>query len=251
MTKKRVWKFALPGVIVIKLIVIIVLLNASFREPENVVYEKAKFNGMEIPDSLTFAGEPVHLSYFDVRENLERELLINAYFHSQTIRFIKLAPRYFSVIEPILEEKEVPGDFKYLAVAESSLDPRAVSPAQAVGLWQFLKTTAREYRLEVNNEVDERYHVEKSTYAACDYLKSAYEKFGSWALVAAAYNAGRSFTVSQVERQKTNNYFDLLLGEETERYVFRILALKLVLENPEKYGFEIPEEKKYPVIPTR
>ncbi len=208
------------------------------------------FRGIAVPDSLTFAGEVVPLHYFDVRESLERELLVNGYFHSQTIRLIKMVPRYFSVIEPILKEKGLHDDFKYLAVAESNLDPTAISPAGAVGLWQFLRSTAREYGLEVTPEVDERYHIEKSTVAACDYLQSAYEKFGSWSLAAAAYNAGRTFVVKQTERQKNNHYFDMLLGKETERYLFRILALKLVLENPEKYGFFIPENEKYPIIPT-
>ncbi|NQU86841.1 MAG: transglycosylase SLT domain-containing protein [Mariniphaga sp.] len=252
MSKKRIWKIVLPGIIIIKIIVIIGLLNAAFKEPEvKIIKEAAIYKGMILPDSLTFAGERVPLENFDIRESLERELLVNSYFHSQTIRFIKLAPRYFSIIEPILKEKGIPDDFKYLAVAESNLDPKAVSPASAVGMWQFLKVTAREYGLEVASEVDERYHLEKSTYAACDYLKSAYDKFGSWALVSAAYNAGRTFTVRQITRQKTNNYFDMLLGEETARYVFRILALKMVLENPEDYGFDIPNDQKYPIIPTQ
>jgi hypothetical protein len=210
-----------------------------------------KFKTVEIPDSITFAGEEVPLNFFDVRENLDRELLVNSYFHSQTIRFIKLAPRYFSIIEPILKEKGIPDDFKYLAVAESNLNPKAVSPAKAVGMWQFMKPTALEYGLEVSQEIDERYHVEKSTYAACDYLKSAYEKFGSWTLVAAAYNSGRTYTVNQMNRQKSNNYYDLLLGDETERYVFRILALKMVLEHPENYRFKVPENEKYPIIKTQ
>ena len=252
MLKRKVWKIVLPGVIAIKIFVIISLLNASFKKPESIIVEgMVRYKSIPIPDTLFFAGEKVPLEYFDVRENLERELLVNSYFHSQTIRLIKLAPRYFSVIEPILKEKGIPDDFKYLAVAESNLDPRAVSPAQAVGLWQFLRTTGREYGLEITDEVDERYHVEKSTYAACEYLNSAYEKFENWALVAAAYNSGRSFTIRQMERQKNNNYYDMLLGEETERYVFRILALKMVLEKPEEFGFEIPENEKYPVINTR
>jgi hypothetical protein len=204
-----------------------------------------------MPDTLSFAGERVPLEYFDVRENLERELLSNAFFHSQTIRFIKLAPRYFSMIEPILKAQGIPDDFKYLAVAESNLDPRSVSPAKAVGMWQFMEGTAKEYGLEINSEVDERYHVEKSTQAACLYLKSAYEKFRSWTLVASAYNSGRSYTLKQMENQKSGSYYDLLLGEETERYVFRILALKLVLEHPETYGFSIPDDQKYPLIPVK
>jgi len=251
MQKKRFWNIVLPVMILVIVLIFSFQHIARTEEPEKEgIPASSVYTGVALPDSLTFAGEVVPLHYFDIRESLERELLVNGYFHSQTIRLIKMAPRYFSVIEPILKEKELHDDFKYLAVAESNLDPTAISPAGAVGLWQFMKSTAREYGLEVTSEVDERYHVEKSTYAACDYLQSAYEKFGSWSLAAAAFNAGRSFIVKQAERQKYNNYFDMLLGEETERYLFRILALKLVLENPENYGFIIPEEEKYPIIPT-
>lgn len=251
MQKKRVWNIVLPATAVVIVLIFSFQYIARTEEPEKgITLSSYVYKGVSLPDSLTFAGEVVPLHYFDIRENLERELLVNGYFHSQTIRLIKMAPRYFSVIEPILKEKGLHDDFKYLAVAESNLDPKAISPAGAVGMWQFLRSTAREYGLEVTPEVDERYHVEKSTVAACDYMKSAYEKFGSWSLAAAAYNAGRTFVVKQTERQKNNNYFDMLLGEETERYLFRILALKLVLENPEEYGFFIPEEEKYPIIPT-
>lgn len=251
MSKNRLWTFILSGIIILVVVVIFSFQEVSPGQPEKENVNPEIMNrGVVIPDTLTFAGEKVPLEYFDVRESLERELLVNSYFHSQTIRFIKLAPRYFAVIEPILKEKGIPDDFKYMAVAESSLDPRSESPSNAIGMWQFLKGTARDYGLEVNNEVDERYNIEKSTYAACDYLKDAYTKFGSWALVAAAYNGGQNFVIDQIKKQKSSNYYDLLLGEETERYVFRILALKLVLEHPENYGFNIPEDKKYPVIPT-
>jgi membrane-bound lytic murein transglycosylase D len=252
MSKQRIGFIAISGMVLLTIVVIFSFQDATVKEPgDKFSVNESKFKGVEIPDFLNFAGESVPLQFFDIRESLERELLVNSYFHSQTIRFIKLAPRYFSIIEPILKEKGVPEDFKYLSVAEGNLDPKSVSPAGAVGMWQFLKVTALEYGLEVNNEVDERYNIEKSTYAACDYLKSAYFKFGSWTLVAASYNSGRVNTIRQTERQKTKNYFDLLLGEETERYVFRILALKMVLEHPEKYGFDIPDEKKYPIIPTK
>jgi hypothetical protein len=209
------------------------------------------FTTVEIPDSVSFAGEPMPVDRFDVKEALDKELLSNAYFHSQTLRYMKLAPRYFSIIEPILKEKGIHEDFKYLAVAESGLDPRAVSPARAVGFWQFLTGTARDYGLEVNNEIDERYHIEKATYAACDYLQSSYKKFGSWALVAASYNRGVTGIKRQLERQKTNDYYDLLITTETARYVYRIVALKLIMENPERYNFNVSEEDKYPIIPTK
>lgn len=209
------------------------------------------FTSVELPNKLTFAGEKVPLEYFDVRENLDRELLSTVYFHSQTIRYIKNAPRYFSIIEPILKSHGIPEDFKYLAVAESGFDPRAVSPSKAVGLWQILEASAKENGLEINAEVDERYHIEKSTEAACRILKSAYDRFGSWSLVAAAYNGGRTRVVSQMNNQKVRSYYDLLFVEETTRYVFRILSFKLVMEDPEKYGFSVEKDQFYPIIETK
>lgn len=252
MRRKKWWRIVLPGVIIAKVIFILSLLNASFKNDETAPQiVEHYYKSVEIPDTLYFAGEEIPIRRFDVRESLDRELLVNSYFHSQTIRFIKLVPRYFPIIEPILKEKGIPDDFKYLAVAESNLDPKAVSPAGAVGFWQFMRGTAGDYGLEVNNEVDERYHVEKATRAACDYLLDSYRKNGTWTLVAAAYNSGNNYVATQMERQKSRNYFDLLLGEETDRYMYRIIALKLVLENPEKYGFRILESEKYPLIETR
>jgi hypothetical protein len=210
-----------------------------------------KFTSDKIPGTLTFAGEEMPLDRFDVREALDRELLSNAYFHSQTIRYIKLAPRYFPVIERILKEKGIPDDFKYLALAESGLNPRAVSPAGAVGFWQFLEGTAKDFGLEVNKEVDERYHVEKSTYAFCSYIRQSYSKYGNWTIAAASYNGGIARMQRQMERQKMEDYYSLLFVDETQRYVFRIAALKLILENPEQYNFVVGESEKYPVIKTR
>jgi hypothetical protein len=204
-----------------------------------------------MPDSITFMGDPVPLQRFDVRENLERELIVNSYFHSQTIRWIKLAPRFFSIIDPILEEMGVNPDFRYLTVAESGLNPRAVSPAGAAGFWQFMRSAASDYGLEVSTEVDERYHIEKSTRAASRYLMNAFKKYGNWPLVAAAYNAGPAAVDRQLTRQKVSSYFDLLMSEETERYIYRVLAIKLILEDPETYGFRISEEEKYPLWKTR
>lgn len=244
-------KYFVYGFILMIIVILIGLFISSFDQ--DLIHQKLDkyyFSSVEIPDTLFFADERIPLEYFDVNESLDRELLVNAFFHSQTLRLIKLAPRYFSVIEPILKEKGIPDDFKYLAVAESNLDPKAVSPAGAVGLWQFLEGTAEEYGLEVNSEVDERYHIEKSTIAACDFLTESYEKYGSWAIVAASFNAGRNFIETQMKRQKEENYFDLLLGEETGRYLYRILALKQVMENPDFYGFMISESELYPIIPV-
>ncbi len=252
MKKKKWWKILLPVIIAAKVVVIVMILNSARGDDSKIVVEKElRVEAFELPNEVSFAGEPMPLDRFDVKEALDRELLSNAYFHSQTIRYIKLAPRYLSIIEPILKEEGIHNDFKYLALAESGFNPRAVSPARAVGFWQFLKGTATDYGLEVNSEVDERYHIEKATRAACAYLKDSYKKFGSWTLVAASYNRGMNGIRRQMESQKEDDYYDLLITTETARYVYRIVALKLILESPEKYNFYISEEEKYPVIPTK
>ena len=253
MENKMRGRIILSAIIAVQVFIIILVLISAKSDEENFDSNETKivYGTVVIPEKVEFAGEQLPVEKFYVKESLDRELLSNAYFHSQTIRLLKLAPRYFSVIEPILKEKGVPDDFKYLAVAESSFNPRAVSSANAVGLWQFLKTTAQQYGLIVNNEVDERYNVKKSTYAACDYLLNSYKKFGNWSMVAASYNAGLTGISRQVERQKTESYYDLLFGEETSRYVYRIIALKLIMENPAAYNFYVPDEEKYPIINTR
>ena len=225
--------------------------NSGTRHQQPDSADAHLYTPVEIPDELTFAGEKVPLEYFDVRENLDREMLSTVFFHSQTIRYMKNAPRYFSIIEPILKKNGIPEDFKYLCVAESGFDTRALSPAKAAGLWQLLESTAKENGLEINAEIDERYHIEKSTEVACKILKSAYDKFGSWSLVAASYNGGRAGLARKMTSQKVSNYYDLLFVEETTRYVFRILSYKLVMENPEKYGFSINKDDYYQVIPTK
>lgn len=209
------------------------------------------FTPVELPEKLTFAGEEVPMEYFDVREDLDRELLSAVYFHSQTIRYLKNMPRYFSIIDPILKSNGIPEDFKYLCVAESGFNPRAFSPAKAVGMWQLLESTAKENGLEINDEVDERYHIEKSTEVACRIFKSAFEKYGSWSLVAASYNGGRAGLDQKIATQKVKSYYDILFVEETTRYVFRILALKLVMEHPKDYGFRIEQHQFYPIIDTK
>lgn len=208
-------------------------------------------NAKEIhtPKVLKFADEKVPLHRIDVYEQLEREIVVNTFYHSQTVLLLKKLPRYFAIIEPILKRNNIPDDFKFLAVAESGLSPTIMSPAGAVGLWQFMKSTAKEYKLEVNSEVDERYNIEKSTQAACDYLNKQYKKYKSWTMVAASYNTGRRNVDRQVKRQKTDKYFDLLFNEETGRYVYRILALKTILNNPESYGFYV--KNTYPIIKTK
>jgi len=241
-------------IIGIGLVAVFVVSTAYSGESENEPVttdnrEAFTVYGVEVPERVTFAGEPVPLDLFDVKEALDRELLSNTYFHSQTIRLIKLANRYFPEIEPVLRSNLVPDDFKYLAVAESGLT-QAVSPAKAVGFWQLLKGTAQEYGLEVGQEVDERYHVAKSTEAACKYLIASYQKYGNWSMTAASYNAGRRGMDRQIQRQKKENYYDLLLNEETARYLFRVVAFKLIFENPSAYGFVIPDNELYSEIPS-
>ena len=202
-----------------------------------------------LPASICLADEIVPLQRQDVQEALTKELIVNTYLHSHTIQILQTAPRVFSIIEPILQKMGVPDDFKYLAVIESRLNASAVSPAGAVGVWQIMKNTGKELGLEINDEIDERYHLEKSTEAAATYLKKAYDKLGSWTLAAAAYNAGQSMINKQMNIQKETDYYNLLLGEETERYVFRILALKQIMNEPEKYNFYVSNH--YPIEATQ
>lgn len=198
----------------------------------------------DLPDNLEFAGEPVPLDIPDVRERLDREVHINTYWHNHSITLIKRANRWLPQIAPILEKNGIPDDFKYLSAIESDL-ANTVSFKNAVGFWQFLRSTAREYGLEVSREVDERYHPIKSTEAACRYLNKAYKRFGDWTLVAASYNRGMRGISRSLEQQKVDNYYDLLLVEETSRYVFRIIAAKELLSDPEKYGFQVESEHLY------
>lgn len=199
---------------------------------------------LKIPAGINFAGERVPVEDPDVKERLDRELLVNTYWQSNGLLLIKRAHKYFPIIEPILKYHGVPDDFKYLAVIESGLT-QAVSPAGATGFWQLMKGTAKERGLEVNDNVDERYHIQKSTEAACVYLKKAKERFGTWTMAAAAYNAGNYGMSRQLDRQEIEGYYNVLLGEETSRYVFRILAIKEILSNPEAYGFNLDEEDMY------
>lgn len=191
-----------------------------------------------------FAGESLPMDNFDVEERLDRELMTNVYMHATTLLHIKTANRYFPIIEPILKKNGIPEDMKYLCVAESSLR-MATSSAGAKGLWQFLDYMGRAYNLEVNGEVDERFHVEKSTEAACKFLQYLKNRFGSWSLAAAAYNMGETALAKKIEEQKSNNYYDLHLNAETSRYVFRIMAIKEIMQHPEQYGFHVTEEQLY------
>lgn len=199
---------------------------------------------LPIPESLTFAGESVPLHIADVRERLDRELHINTYWHNNTIFLIKRANRWLPQIEPILEKNGIPDDFKYLAVIEGGM-MNVVSPSNAVGFWQLKKDAGKENGLEITREVDERYHPLKSTEAACSYLNKAFKKFGSWTNVAASYNRGMSGLQRAIDNQQVTSYYDLMLNDETSRYVFRILAIKEIIENPDKYSFNIDNEHLY------
>lgn len=222
-----------------------VVHTAHMNEDKAAVKKEYKF-----PTELDFAGEKTPLNISDVRERFDRELLVNANLDATTKIIIKRANRAFPVIEPILKRNGIPDDFKYLAVIESGL-VNVVSPAGARGVWQFMPDTGKERGLEVNDIVDERYHLEKSTEAACRYLNDAYKKFGSWTLAAASYNGGVGGVNKQITFQGVTNYYDLLLTDETARYVFRILALKEIMKHPVEYNFTIPATELYPILPVK
>ena len=236
------------GIIASLLIIGGVSIFAISNDNKNKVTHEGTPN--YFPTSIDFAGENTPLNISDVRERFERELLINANLDATTLLIIKRANRAFSVIEPILKQNNVPDDFKYLAVIESGLI-NAVSPSGAKGVWQFMPETAKEKGMEVNDIVDERYHLEKATQAACVYLIKAKEKFGTWTMAAASYNGGMSGVSKQMDIQKVTNYYDLLLNDETSRYVFRILALKEIMQNPEKFGFLVEKKDLYSALPTK
>lgn len=200
---------------------------------------------IDLNKSFNWAGERVPTERQDVRERLDRELTVNAYWHSSTVLNIKKASKFFPLIENILAEEGVPQDFKYLAVAESNLS-NVTSKAGAKGFWQFLKGTGKEYGLEINSEVDERYHLEKATRAACKYLKKYHAVFGTWTLAAAAYNRGPNGLEKDKSTQRGNSFYDLNLNLETGRYIFRLVALKEILEQPEQFGFYLEQEHLYP-----
>jgi membrane-bound lytic murein transglycosylase D len=224
-------------------------LNIS-KTKEQQTPQILRVEALDIPDVMTFAGERVPLQDTDVRERLDREIHVNTYWHSNMLLMIKKANRFFSEIEPLLKKYNLPDDFKYLAVAESGLD-NVTSHAGASGFWQFMKATGKEYGLEINNYVDERYNLELATKVAAQYLINSKDLFGSWTTAAAAYNAGNAGITKQMKRQDATDYYSLLLNSETGRYVFRILAFKEILSNPEKYGFYVDQQDLYQAIPTK
>lgn len=223
-------------------ILLLVGCQSAFSIPEVISFP--------IPSKVDFAGQTIALERYDMRERYDREQIIIAYNHSVSLLHIKRANRFFPVIEPILKRNGIPDDFKYLAVIESNLDPRAMSGAQAAGIWQFMPKTAQQFGLEVNEEVDERYHVEKATAAACIYFKSAYNKYKNWITVAASYNAGMGKISEERTKQQVDEAFDLLLTSESSRYIFRLMAMKSFLENPKAFGYSLQKEHFYPTIRT-
>jgi hypothetical protein len=224
-------------------------ISSTYTSNSDTVHQQgfnSKYNVYSVlkPDNLKFANENIPESTFDVWERIDKELLKNIYWQSNTLLYFKRANKYFPIIEEILEKNNIPSDFKYLALIESGFEYK-VSPSGAAGFWQIMKGTAREYGLEVNYAIDERYHLIKSTEAACKYLQKAYNKFGSWTLAAASYNMGINGVQRQVKKQNTNNYFNLYLNDETSRYVFRIIVIKEIMENPRKYGFVFRQNDLY------
>ena len=239
--KKQILFISLTVTLIVGAVIFI-----SSNSVDNTQQQRPKVMSMtanvDIPDKMMFAGETYVFDRYDKRERLDRELNSFTYFHSTTLLLIKRANRYFPIIEPILKQHGMPDDLKYLAVIESSMFPRAVSPARAAGLWQFMPTTGKEFGLEVSSDVDERFHIEKSTVAASKYLRDAYNKYNSWSAAAMAYNGGQGRITRELRNQQATNALDLWLVEETTRYFYRMLAIKLVFENPPQYGFVIKPE---------
>ena len=234
----------------VSIIFISIMMNSSFLQ-ENIDEVPDKINksnydvfSIDLPRSIEFSGEKISLNENDLKERLDRELLVNVYWQSNMFLMIKRSNKYFPIIEKILKEEGIPDDFKYLAVIESGLQ-NVRSPKGAKGIWQIMYNTGRELGLEVNSNVDERYNLELSTRAACKYLKKAKEKLGSWTLAAASYNRGISGIRRKLADQQVDNYYDLLLGTETKRYMFRVLAMKMILTDPSNYGYNYNEKDLY------
>jgi len=227
-------------------------LSVSSDDVERVMQERPMVLSMiaspTVPMEITFCDEPVDLRRYNMYEGMDRELSSFTYLHSTTMLLLKRANRYFPIIEPILKANGIPDDFKYLAVIESNLDPRAVSPARAVGMWQFMEGTAKDHKLIITATVDERYNVKRATEAVCIYLKTAYARYGNWISVAASFNAGMGRISTEMTRQRTDSALDLWVVEETARYVYRIFAIKQIFENPYKYGFVLQPKDFYKPI---
>ena len=247
--KKPVRILSLCVLIVTTALLTNAISTQNITDPKNTS-DTYKIKALKLPPNLNLAGERVPLEKIDIKERMDRELLVNTYWQSNGLLLIKRAHKYFPILEPLLKKYGLPDDFKYLAVAESALIDET-SSAGAAGMWHFMKGTGKEYGLEINKNVDERYNIEKSTKVAAEYLIKAKERLGSWTLAAAAYNAGNYGIAKRLKTQGVTSYYDALLPDETERYVFRIIALKEVLSNPKKYGFIFDKSDLYILPKTR
>ena len=236
--------------ILFTVVVFIAIDNKEYRKQADVFTQKYEIRNPPLPSSMDFAGEEVPINFLDVKERLEKEIISNVFFHSNTLLTLKRSKRFFDVVEPILKKHGIPSDFKYLAVIESNL-VNAVSPSGAKGIWQFMPATGKSYGLEISDDIDERYHLEKSTEAACKYLKEAYSHFGNWTLAAASYNRGVAGIEADIRKQGVKNYFHLHLNTETHRYVPRILAIKTIFENPQDFGFVLDSKDFYAFPKTK
>ena len=225
-------------------------INKSETDPKTSTHKTYNIKALKFPENLNLAGERVPLEKNDVRERMDRELLVNTYWQSNGLLLIKRANKYFPILEPLLKKYGLPDDFKYLALAESAFIDET-SSAGAAGIWHFMKSTGKEYGLEINSNVDERYNIEKSTKVAAEYLIKSKKRFNSWTLAAASYNAGNYGISKRLKTQQVDNYYDAKLPDETERYVFRIIALKEVISNPIKYGFSFDQEDLYTMPKTK
>jgi hypothetical protein len=240
-------------IVLISIIILLAVFLSGSKDVEETVTEQplvsSSIVSVPIPQEIKFCNKEISFERLDMRERFDREINSLIYFHSSTLLLIKKANRFFPIIEPILKKNGIPDDFKYLCVIESNLDTRAYSSAKAAGLWQFIESTAKIYGLEIREGVDERYHIEKATKAACKYFKDAYDRYGNWINTAASYNAGTFRISSEMQKQQEESAFDLLLVPETSRYVFRIMAIKEIFSNPQKYGFILKKENLYPQVP--
>jgi len=246
MSKKH---FYFSGVVILLLVVSKFFIYSTDLKSEDRLHQeqfniKYRIFSIVTPEDLNFAGEEIPIYSSEIWERIDKELLKNTYWQSNTMLYFKRAHKYFPIIEPILKEYNIPDDFKYLAVIESGLE-NLVSPSGAAGFWQIMKETGREHDLEVNKKIDERYNLEKATVVACEYLQEAYNKFGTWTMAAASYNMGKNGARRKIEEQASNNYYNLYLNTETSRYVFRIIAVKEIMQNPKKYGFMFRKKDLY------
>ncbi len=248
--KNSIKILSLIAIILVSSLLIFSSKSEKISDNDKNTHESYQIKALKIPKNLNFAGEIVPVEKEDIKERIDRELLVNTYWQSNGLLLIKRCNKYFPIIEPILKKNGIPDDFKYLAVIESGLQ-NVTSPAGAKGFWQIMKATGREYGMEINSNVDERYHLEKSTQVACNYIIKAKEKFGTWTLAAASFNAGLRGIERKMEAQMVEDYYDLLLVEETSRYIPRIVAVKEILSNPDNYGFIFDDEDLYNLVETK